>query len=155
MCTAGRKIGGARLMRIQSSDGRMVEWLTLQRTCSVPPELVEALDDPLWAGIRRLNVAAALPWKRGPNPDAEVCPVHVYYPTNDVLGRRVLVHGDFYVKSDRRRIETEKAGGEVSALVGRHAALAVADLAESVGARGNDLLRVLAPAGRVDGSGRA
>ena len=43
----------------------------------------------------------------------------------------------------------------MSALVGRHAALAVADLAESVGARGNELLRVLAPAGRVDGFGES
>jgi hypothetical protein len=151
----GRKIGAGRLIRIESADGQDVEWLALERSFPVPEELVTALDDPLWTGITSLNVAAALPWRRGnPRADAEASPVHVYYPTNDMLGRAVLIHGDFYVKSDRRRIETEKAGGEISALVGRHAALAVADLAESVADRGNALLHVLAPSAQPDGFGK-
>jgi hypothetical protein len=152
-CTFGRKIGSGRLARIESTDGRVVEWLTLGRAVPVPRELVLALDDPLWTGITHLNVAAAFPWKRGPNPDAEPAALHVYYPTNDRLDRSVLIHGDFYVKSDRRRIEGEKAGGEVSRFVAQHAARAVADLAESIADKGNALLRTLAPSGRLDGFG--
>jgi hypothetical protein len=149
----GAMVGKGRLMRIESSNADVFEWLTLARQFRVDDGPIEALGDPLWKGITTLNVAVALPWKKGPSPDAAAMPVHVYYPTDDRLDRSVLVHGDFYVKSDRRRIETENAGGRISDLVASEAAEAVAALAESIADRGNSLLRTLAPKGRPDGFG--
>jgi hypothetical protein len=67
----------------------------------------------------------ALPWDRRPDPERGVAlrevddpgggnGLHIYFPTEDRLGRALLVHGDFYVDSSRRHIETLGAGGDIS-----------------------------------------
>src|SRR5207247_1549971 len=109
--------------------------------------------DDLWADVRRLNVAVALPWRRGIDATIGAQPLHVYFPTEDDLGRSLLVHGDFYVHSNRRRIEDKEAGGEVSRLVAGKAASLAAELAASVAKQGNPLLLALAERSHADGFG--
>lgn len=149
----GRTVGPGRVMTIQSSE-QSDSWLVASRRFRAPKDLIEGLDDPLWAGVRTLSAGVAFPWKRGHvDPDRGSFPIHVYFPTDDELGRGVLLHGDFYVDSSRRRIATKGSGGRVSALVAEQTARLVGDLAESVVADGSALLAALAPKAPSDGFG--
>jgi hypothetical protein len=121
-------------------------WLTASASVAVDRQLTDALDDDLWAGVTKLGVAVAMPWNRGrPDPARGPQNLHVYFPTEDTLGRPVLIHGDFYVESSRRHIEHRGAGGAISDAVARAAADLVARTAEKLVAHGNDLLCCLAP----------
>lgn len=125
-------------------------WLTASSTVPVSKELTQALDDDLWADVSKLGVAIAVPWAKGrPDPVRGAQSLHVYFPTEDDLGRAVLVHGDFYVDSSRRHIEHRGAGGEVSELVAGGAVRLLAKAAEALASHGNDLLKCLAP---IDGA---
>lgn len=147
-----RKVG-----RIVSIAGGATDtqWLVATDDVRVTKAEVEALRDPLWEDVRRLNVGVALPWKRGHvDPDGPTQPVHVYFPTDDQLGRGVLVHGDFYVDKSRRRIETEGTPGLVSQRVAEAAAKTLARVAASEAHQGQRLLAALAPKDDADGFGR-
>jgi hypothetical protein len=121
-------------------------WLTVSTSVSIQPELSEALGDDLWVGVKQVGAAVAVPWSRGrPDPERGAQSLHVYFPTEDGLGRPLLVHGDFYVDSSRRHIEHLGAGGAVSERVAVATAGLVAQIAEKLVAHGNDLLRCLGP----------
>jgi hypothetical protein len=120
-CTSTRDAGRSR----QS-------WLVARSTIRVGRAAIEALEDPLWTGLRELEVAVALPWNRRPDPGRGAQRLHVYFPTDDMLGRPLLLHGDFYVDSSRRHIEAVGPGGAINRSVAASAAKLTADLAESV-----------------------
>lgn len=152
----GRKpIGTGKLVHIRRNGEPHSSWLLAEDSVRAHASDIGALEDPLWAGVRNLHVAVALPWRDGPRPAAGQQPLHVYFPTDDQLGRAVLVHGDFYVDSSRRHIETTGPGGEISRTVASTAARLVATLAESVTPRGDRLLQCLAVDGAVSGFGQA
>ncbi len=135
--------------------GTSEAWIVARAHSSVKRQDVAALRDPLWEDVRRLNVAVALPWQRGAIvARGPTRPVHVYFPTDDHLGRRLLIHGDFYVDKSRRRIEAEGPAGALSRRVGEVAAATVARLASSEAESGRALLETLAPDGSADGFGR-
>src|SRR5205814_5816565 len=109
---------------------------------------------PLWADVRELEAAVAVPWRKGPDPDAGEQRLHVYFPTDDELGRALLIHGVFYVDSGRRHIEKQGPGGDVSRAVAAAAAKLAATLAESIAAQGGQpLLECLAQTGHAAGFG--
>ena len=85
-----------------------------------------------------------MPWRKGPAHDVGPQQLHVYFPTDDSLGRAVLVHGDFYVHSSRRHIEHRGPGGQISRLVAERAASLIGELAESLVEYGAKLLSCLA-----------
>jgi Protein NO VEIN, C-terminal len=153
--TSGRRVGVGRLVHLHSESGGSRSWLVAKSTVPLPRALRDELRDPLWTRVPRVSVATALPWKKGRGIDAKAppLPVHVYFPTEDELGRALLVHGDFYVSSNRRRIETRGSGGRVSELVAQGAVRLAARLAQSVTDQGYPLLRALAVTGAVDGFG--
>lgn len=150
----GKNVGPGRVMTLLGSSGDSTAWLVGQASFRPPKGVLADLDDPLWEGVGTLNVGAALPWKRGHVDSAGALhPLHVYFPTDDKFGRRVLVHGDFRIDSSRRRVESKGPGGEVSRLVARRVAKLVGDLAESVASDGILLLSALAQVGPSDGFG--
>jgi hypothetical protein len=151
----GRRIGSGRLVHLEGVTGVARSWLVARSRTSLPRALRADLQDPLWERVPLVSFAAALPWVpgRGINADAGPAAVHVYFPTKDTMGRALLIHGDFYMNSSRRRVETKGPGGRVSALVGEHAVRLAARLAESVADQGYRLLRALAVSGKVDGFG--
>jgi hypothetical protein len=117
--TIGRRVGVGQLIHLHSETEGSRSWLAATSMVPLPRALRDELRDPLWALVPRVSVAVALPWRkgRGINAHASAMPVHVYFPTEDQLGRALLLHGDFYVSSSRRRIETRGSGGRVSELV--------------------------------------
>jgi len=153
--TGLRRHAGGELMTLRSAEGDTHRWLVARGQAPVDHALIERLEDPLWQDVDELSFAVALPWRGGIDPSKRELNVHVYYPTDDVLDRAVLIHGDFFVSSNRRRVETAGAGGKISQLVARAAAEALARLAESVApVQGSALLRALAPTGSSTGFGR-
>ena len=131
--------------RLDGPDPR--SWLILTERVKVPRELTAALKDDLWADVKDLGAAVAVPWVKN-RPDAErgAQAVHVYFPTDDRLGRSLLVHGDFYVDSTRRHIEERGPGRAVNGLIGEAVAALVAKAAHQLAPHGNALLRCVAPA---------
>lgn len=153
--TSARRHGSGRIVFLEEKDGDRRGWLTADGNVALSAKDAEALGDRLWEDVRELSYAVALPWQGGVLPDVRPHHLHVYYPTEDVLDRAVLVHGDFYVTSDRRRIETNGAGGRISERIAVAAAKTVARLAEELAAsQGAQLLHALAPSAAADGFGK-
>lgn len=152
---AGKRVGSGQVQHLHEDGGRRTQsWLLATKQVRLKKADVLALEDPLWATVRTANVAVALPWRDSrPDPNREDQPLHVYFPTDDRLGRAVLVHGDFYVHSSRRRVQASGRGSDVSLKIAEAAADLAAELAVSLASHGNALLRTLAPRGVPDGFG--
>ena len=123
----GRRLALGRVHHVKTGEGKLVEsWLLTKRRVSVANDTINALEDEPWAGVQDLEVSVGIPWRRG-KPDAKgPCPpLHVYFPTNDAVGRKLLLHGDFYLDSTRRHVQTEGPGSAITELAMR----AIADLA--------------------------
>ena len=150
----GREERGGRVVHLTADDANR-GWLVAASTEEAPADAIAALDDELWQDVTTLNVAVAVPWKAGrPDPDRGSQPVHVYFPTRDLLGRSVLVHGDFYVDSSRTRIATNGPAGKISECVGAAAVRLLGELVEQQGDCGKLLVDCLAATGQVDGFGK-
>ena len=150
----GQALELGRIFHLRSTSGESRSWVVHTETARAPRQAIDALEDPLWQSVRNLHVTVALPWARGPNPDADAQQLYVYFPTDDALGRPLLVHGDFYVDSARRHIEGRGPGGEISSVVARAAATLIAQLSESLADRwGAALLECLSPTSGPSGFG--
>ncbi|MET0604624.1 MAG: DUF3883 domain-containing protein [Baekduia sp.] len=153
--TQRRRATTGAVVHLASATGERRGWIVHRGAASVTRKMIRELDDPLWAGTTSVDVAVALPWRGRPWPEAGPQQVHVYFPTDDNVGRAVLVHGDFYVDSSRRHVEDRGPGGAISRLVAKRAAELTAELAESVADAGSHLLACLAETESPSGFGRA
>jgi hypothetical protein len=144
--STSRRVGEGKILTLRSSAGEQRAWLVATGQVPAPPDVIERLSDHFWRDVASLNFGIAFPWRRGLDPTARPQAVHVYYPTNDVVGRALLVHGDFYVTSDRRRVQDEGAGGEISRLVAGGVAKLAARLVESIAStQGHAVIEALTP----------
>ena len=151
---SGKKKAEARVVHLAADDNSQA-WLLTESRVEAPADAVVALDDELWRNVTALNVAVAVPWKAGrPNSERGPQPIHVYFPTRDLLGRAVLVHGDFYVDSSRTRIATSGPAGQISECVGAAAGRLLGGLVEQLGDHGKSVVDCLAVTGHVDGFGK-
>lgn len=151
---AGHRVAPGQVQHLREEAGTTRSWLVASKAVALDRAAVVALDDPLWASVRRATVSVGVPWRDGkPDPDRGDQPMHVYFPTDDRLGRPLLVHGDFYVQSNRRRITSAGRGADVSRSIAAAAADLTGDLAVALVGHGNALLRTLAPSGPTDGFG--
>ena len=149
----GKRQGKGRIVTVRSSAGDRRAWLVAESSIVVPKALLEELRDESWRGVRHLKVVVGLPWRGHVDGDAPLQPLHVYFPTDDALGRALLVHGDFYVKSNRRTIDTEEPGARINELLAERAARLAAELAASIARQGNPLLCALASQHEPSGFG--
>lgn len=151
---AGQRVAPGQVQHLREEGGTTRSWLMASKTVSLDKAAVAALEDPLWASVRKATVSVGIPWRHG-KPDASRGgqPMHVYFPTDDRLGRPLLVHGDFYVQSNRRRVTGTGRGADVSHALAAAAADLTADLAIALAHHGNALLRSLAPNETPDGFG--
>jgi hypothetical protein len=155
----GKKLAGGQLHHLRSAnDGRM-SWLVVESRFPLPSDIAEALDDETWAEVRQVHALTAVPWSNG-QPDADLepaPPLHTYFPTDDHPGRAVLVHGDFFLHSNRKRIQDSGPGGQVSDTVARGVVSLIQDLAtrffEERSKQMPALLRCLARTRAPDGYG--
>lgn len=137
-------VGVGRLSRLQS-DGQIIDWVVAETEVPVAADLVLALNDELWSDVKTLAVSVALPWADGaPDSNRGASSLHLYFSTDEALGRSVLIHGDFYVTSNRRSIQSEGPGGEISRLVAESAVNLLAELVVSLAHHGMPLLECLA-----------
>lgn len=146
--------GRGQLVHLVSSISGRHSWVMSQRRLSIPPNETAALDDDLWSGVRKLNAAIAIPWS-GAGPLANPAPrnLYAYFPTEDRLGRAVIIHGDFYLDDARRHVEWKNAQAPIALRIADGVATLAAELAESLAEHGPSLLACLAPMGSADGFG--
>jgi hypothetical protein len=150
----GQRVAPGQVQHLREDGGTTRSWLMASKTVSLDKAAVAALEDPLWASVRKATVSVGVPWRDGkPDPGRGDQPMHVYFPTDDRLGRPLLVHGDFYVQSNRRRITQTGRGADVSHALAEAAAELTVDLAVALAHHGNALLRSLAPTSAPDGFG--
>ena len=132
--TRGRQLAQGRVHHVKTAEGGPGEsWFLSTRRVPIAGDAIDALDDELWAGVHDLEVSVGIPWHRG-KPDAKAhCPsLHVYFPTDDAIGRKLLLHGDFYLDSTRRHVQTEGPGKAVTETALRAVIDLVVDCAEEL-----------------------
>jgi hypothetical protein len=154
-----RKLFGGQLHTL-STKSETATWLVVDKRVPASTEVIGALEDPVWAGVRDLQVLVGIPWNRGRPDDGHGVDlrVHAYFPTDDSIGRRFLAHGDFFLESNRRHVQGSGPGGEVSRAVARGLVDVVGDLAETIAreapAIAPALIACLAEADEPQGYGR-
>lgn len=146
-------VGAGTAVSLTSGEGERRTWVV--REGRTPLTIAEAagIRDELWARVRWLNVAVALPWERDRPGDAAPQPLYAYFPTQDQLGRGLLVHGDFYLDTTRQHVASKGAQAFVSQRVAAKAARLTAELAGSLADHGYALLDCLAPQVPAQGFG--
>lgn len=80
-------------------------WLVFERRLAVSdPALTAPLGDA-WSEVDEVRVAMALPLRANGRPGGdETFPLHVHFPTEEATGLSAIVHGDFVLDLDRRRL---------------------------------------------------
>jgi hypothetical protein len=148
------RTGIGRIVHLGDAAGLPSSWLVATGARPVDSTTIKDLDDPLWAGVTQLNIGVAVPWSdRGPQREYESRRLQSYFPTDDLLGRSLVLHADFYLDESRRRLELKGAGGVVTRAAADAAADLAARLVASVGTWGYPLLGACTPVGVADEAG--
>jgi len=96
------------------------DWLLVEARQPLPvtdPQLITALEDPTWQGVKQVGIAAAyplarLPWGGGDvflKRRAAALPFFAHFPTQEGNGLGLAVSSDFYLSASRKQIEWEVA----------------------------------------------
>ncbi len=145
-CTVGRRRGSAEIVSVVDELGNESRWAVARKRFPVSRKIIRSLEDRNWDRVKRLDAAVALPLRGNrPSREADVSQIHVYFPTDESIGRRLLVHGDFYVDQARRAIALEGPGLSVNETVGANIAKLAASLAETYARDGAAMLECFAP----------
>lgn len=150
----GEEIGAGQVVHLCCDDGTRRSWLTRSSSVKMDSHLAEELNDDLWSRVEKLEFGVGIPWcSKGPDPDRPSQRLHVFFPSDDDLGRSILIHGDFYIDSSRKHIEQRGAGAELSKTVASEAAFLLGELAESIASYGARLLSCFGKRGPSSGFG--
>lgn len=142
------KVGPGTFYRLAVA-GETKDWLMAQKSVPTPQEILTA---PGWSESKRLGAAVAIPWSNGrPVPSSTNQAIYAYYPTEEKIGSGFLIHGDFQVNTNRKRLVPTSPVTKVV----RDLAIDVAvDLFEAVAGQGKkasvallDLLGEVGPVG--------
>jgi hypothetical protein len=152
----GKRAHGGRLVTIDQNGRDSEAWLLYERRAELDPAVTANVPQEVWRLATHVGAAVAVPWKRGrPDPTRGPRPLHVYFPTSDATGRALLIHGDFYVHSDRTRIHTAGNGGKVTDAVADLIADLIADVSMSLASFGGEMHSCIAPLAASNGFGTA
>ena len=138
-------------VRLTVDGARSENWLVFSRLYDVVDrELVAALDDA-WASVEKVSVGVAVPLDSDglPARDPTPQPLHVYFPTEQSSGLGVVLHADFALELDRKRIgsspETIKYNRWLSEMLAKFVGNTVAPALASRFPGSGRVVRVLAP----------
>ena len=82
------------------------EWFIYRASVTPEPAVLEPLGDA-WKEIEEVRFAIAVPIDEGGQPRVDVaCPLHVYFPTDELPCLHVAVHAEWVLSMDRRQIAT-------------------------------------------------
>lgn len=157
--TFGRKYAMGRVHHVSTAKGESVEsWLLSTRRFPIDKEAIATVDDELWRDVSYLEVRVGIPWQRGRPHVGQPCPsIHTYFPTDDSVGRKVLLHGDFYLDSTRRHVQIEGAGHAITEAALKAIIDLAADCAEGVSRlfpdANNALVEIFSPHRQPEGFG--
>lgn len=130
-------------------------WLVYRRRLAARRELLDRLEDA-WREVETVGVAVAVPLGEDSRPSTgRSYPLHVYFPTEEDTGLPILVHGDFSLQLDRRRLATTPEASPYNAwLLDEAADLAATVVAPALARRfPSDPAAVLALAPKQNGAG--
>jgi hypothetical protein len=133
-------------------------WLVFDHRVDIAdPDLVRPLGDA-WAKVEAVRVAVAVPLGADGKPTAgEPCLMHVHFPTEETTGLPLILHGDFALDLDRRRVAMTPEARPFNAWLSRELAqFAAATVAPELAARypsEPSVVGVLAPRGPAHGFG--
>jgi hypothetical protein len=133
-------------------------WLVFEHRVDIAdPGLVQPLGDA-WAKVEAVRVAVAVPLGADGKPTAdEPCPLHVHFPTEETTGLPLILHGDFALDLDRRRVAISPEARPFNAWLSRELAeFAASTVAPELAARypsEPSVVSVLAPRGPAHGFG--
>ncbi|KRF24777.1 sacsin N-terminal ATP-binding-like domain-containing protein [Phycicoccus sp. Soil803] len=130
-------------------------WLVYRRSLVARRELLDRLEDA-WREVETVGVAVAVPLGEDSRPSTgRSYPLHVYFPTEEDTGLPILMHGDFSLQLDRRRLATTPEASPYNAwLLDEAADLAAAVVAPALARRfPSDPAAVVALAPKKDGVG--
>lgn len=145
---------GGRVLDIENENRTKRSWLVFEGETRLGSDITSSLHQEVWQSATKVRAIVGVPWKAGrPDPTREEQAIHVYFPTADSTGRKILISGDFYVHTDRTRIHHRGSGGRVTDAVAEVVVELVGEIAEALSGYGEDLLRCLAPLGDVAGYG--
>lgn len=140
------------------TDATIEHWRVYQKQVSIPTrELVAPLGDA-WADVEEVRTAVAVRLDEDGRPAHRDCePLHVYFPTQEHSGFSLVLHADFALELDRRRVGQSEdtspynrwLAAEVADLLATRVAPSLADQYRGDTA----VVAALAPAGAPSGFG--
>jgi hypothetical protein len=112
----------AQRVTITGGDRGDASWSIARKRGGLEHSLVERLGLARWDGASTVTAGVAI-------PDAVEgeWPLHSYFPTDVGSGRRIVLHGDFVLSSNRRQLSESPAGREVNEVVAQVLASAVSE----------------------------
>lgn len=131
----GSRSGNATVVHLDENGQSLRSWLVARDKVPISAQQARSLQDPAWRDVRKADVMVGLPWSRGVSERSSSDPVHVYFPTEERLGRSVLVHADFVVDSRRAAITLKGSAGALNERLAQAAADLLAKTAEAHAAR--------------------
>jgi hypothetical protein len=97
-----RNEGGAEHVLIKSQGSE--EWLVYRGTTTPDPRVLDLLGEA-WAKAETVRWAVAAPLDEAGQPRTDrTFPLHVYFPTEEAPGLHVIVHAEWVLSMDRRKL---------------------------------------------------
>jgi hypothetical protein len=127
----GQRLRGGRVVHLDGVGDGESSWLVARLRAPVSASQAASLHEPAWERVREAEFTVGLPWNKGVSTVERLSPIHVYFPTDEMTGRSILLHGDFVIDSRRAQIQRKGPAGDLNERFAAQAASALADLAQS------------------------
>lgn len=114
-----------------ASDWTVAEpehWRIYRESIDVDPKLVRSMG-AAWSEVKTAHLAVAVPFTADGLPsDSGMFPLHVYFPTEEASGLPALLHADFALELDRRRLANAPEAAEYNRVLLDRLASLLADV---------------------------
>lgn len=103
-------------------------WRIYRDCVDVDPQVVNSMG-AAWSEVKTAHLAVAVPLTADGLPDdSSTFPLHVYFPTEEASGLPVLLHADFALELDRRRLSNAPEAAEYNRVLLERLSTLLADV---------------------------